>query len=699
MTLAYARTHLQANGDYGTDIINTGGPEWTASYWRLQGVASTGRPPRFIAYRGNMLVVGAYSRVLIRYSQNRKIVIAGLKKPSAISVAKGSGSGGSSGRALLFCTFLHKEQGRILAESDRSNIVQLDGMVGEGFVWTIPSTGAETRVTHIRGYRSMDGSDYRLAWEKAYGATSVTENVTTGNLLQVGPDQGANDLPPIGVFFATEFAGSVWYARTSDHPYRIWRSKIGFPEYVHAVDYRDTDGRETITAIARTAGEEILVMTADASYIMRLTGTQTQTEWKLERLDGSVGCICEAGIREIHRKLWVPGKSGYAVYDGSFRNVMTDVRPLWAEDYKANPLAYGMGFAIDDRQAKLLYFFTPRLTPTTYEGHVCGTLVWVAAYEDFEPALGGTRAQPDWMIDVYSERAASALYNEAGEVVIGWCDGQIRKQDEEDGDDDGDALAKPGLVRHGHNFFNMPGDDIQSGKTLAQFWAYVESETSGWSIYALGGDEQAYRQLLPDNVRHHWKADVLASLQEATESRSGITRTMRALPKTVHYFGKVERASGRGFTFELRTLSATHWAYRGHGGLLGPGAADRRTEFETNFDLTLQWRIKGSATWLAMPIAITLAEAVPPYTPVTIELQTTAAYAFGPSTTPLLLDIDFTGAHMPVDVTDAAMAALVKVTEHIFTEPATGTVNVSAVDAHLIASNSRDAEAITVVGA
>ena len=130
------------------------------------------------------------------------------------------------------------------------------------------------------------------------------------------------------------------------------------------------------------------------------------------------------------------------------------------------------------------------------------------------------------------------------------------------------------------------------------------------------------------------------------------------------------------------------------------GAADRRTEFETNFVISMLWKLHGGSTWLAFPIAVTLAESEAPYTPVTVDIQTTITYPFGPASVPILLNLTFAGDDMPIDVEDEPIGAgLVVVTEHVFTVPATGTVTPTATDDNGIEATAHSAETITILAA
>jgi hypothetical protein len=215
------------------------------------GVIATGNKPDFVWFRGDLYLIGGYSRVLVRHRQEARWRPAGIRQPDAVlSVVTGSGSGGSPGQALCYTTFLHKQGARLLAESNPSNVVSLPDQTGLGYDWTLQTTGAEARVTHVRGYRSMNGGPYRKAFEVPFGTATFTENVKTNQLLQTGPS--GHYIPPFGLSFAAKAFGRMWYARTNDYPHRLWGSQPGNPQYVPITNFRDTDDREAITGLAKS---------------------------------------------------------------------------------------------------------------------------------------------------------------------------------------------------------------------------------------------------------------------------------------------------------------------------------------------------------------------------------------------------------------------------------------------------------------
>lgn len=576
-------TYVQqtTTGSPSTDIRSTTGRDYLAVDWHAQGIFSTNRRPVIVKWRaGDLYMAGCYTRPLVRHTLDGKWWAAGIKPPiQPVTVVPGSGSGGSSGACLAFITFLHKAGRIVLAESDWSNVVDVGTLTGQGRAWsTIQNTGADPRVTHVRGYVSMIGGDYKMAWEAPYGISSIEENVPTARLSLLGPDEYG--LPPFGTRYIHAWQGRMWYANTPEHPYRIWFSHPGAPQYVRPAAFRDTHEREEITGVWK-GRNELIVFCLRSCYLIRQFGSG-EDDFVMEKLDSDVGCINHHSIYELHNKLWFAGEDGAWLYDGTFRYLMSDIRLLWQADYAANKDAFTEGFVGHDKINKCFVFFTKRPARGAFEntGLSPGTIRYVGYYADFEPSMGGRMTQPEWSLDMLTRFDSAALYNQDGQLMIASCDGKIRVQDDTDPDDDGDTLKKRLIIRTPHYLFYKPGDSRQNGKTLKQLWTYVESELNSWTLYVLGGDENAWKRVRPDNVRHHWRYVVPASALTQNVTYDSAVYQYEYTEESVHFF-LPEKSSGRGFTFEIVADNPVGMQYRGLGGLYSPGPAPRFPKTET----------------------------------------------------------------------------------------------------------------------
>jgi hypothetical protein len=433
-------------------------------------------------------------------------------------------------------------------------------------------------VTHVAGYASVNGSNYRRAFLMPYGAATFSEGLATNQLTIAGSD--GNYLPPSGVAFAVEFAGRMWYLNSPEHPYRAWRSDPGEPQYVGLANFLDTTDRDEITGAGVCQGV-LVVLTISKAYVIRASGNT----FILDRLDSSFGCLSHFGIIEIHNKLWFPTQDGVAIYDGAgFYFVMKDMRPYWQADYLEHQDAFRDSFAVNDKIGKNYMLLTPRTERDAFEDWSPGLVTYVGNYLNFERSMGGQNEQPDWSIDLRNRIDYSAFYGLDNRLYFGGEDGKLRIEDATDPDDDGDTLSKPTLIEHGVQLFQEPGDDVEGGKQLDQLWAYVESELNAWTAYVFMGDEWIEDSFQPDNVLKNWKRDVDASaLTQVAIDPEGGEMLASYIQETVHNLGGPEGVSGRGFMFRVRATGAIGMKYRGHGGIWARGQAPRVEKEITRF--------------------------------------------------------------------------------------------------------------------
>jgi len=608
-TILYVQELVAGSGQLSTNLADTVN-DTTTFYEALvnQGVYRTGRRPVLVNFRGDIYLAGVFTRPLVRHMTDRAWLLAGIKPPQeAVSVAPGTGSGGSSGDCLAYTTFLHKEDQRVMAESNPSNFVDVGTLTGEGRDWSnIQATAAERRVTHVRGYVSMNGADYRMAWEAPYGVTAVSENVNTSRLSLLGPNDFRNNIPPYGVRYIHPWAGRMWYANNDEFPYRIWYSQPGWPQYVGKAQFRDTLAREPITGIHR-GRNELIVFCQDNSYLIRQFGGG-QDDFVMERLDSNVGSVTHFSIKEIHNRLWFAARDGIWIYDGAFRYVLDDLRSKYEQEYCEDQESFENGFAVYDKLNKVYIFNRiPTIavggSATEWEpktGISPKTVGYVGYIAEFEPSMAGQELQPDWTFDFRGRQDSSSLYGKDNELYVASCDGKIRRQikpcelslalaayrDEGSSafsatlygsDDDGDSAVKKLIIRHSHMLFSEPGDDLQSGKVIEQVWTHIESLISTWIFYGLGGDEDAWNQVRPDNTDFFWKRTWAGSDFSELRTVRGDTYVYTFCAKSVHYM-EPEKLTGRGFTFEIQATSPLLMKYRGVGGMWAPGPADRHPE-------------------------------------------------------------------------------------------------------------------------
>ena len=660
-----------------------------------EGAQFTGNRPCFVWFRGDLYVIGYYTRPVVRHAAaGGRWYLAGIQPPlRPLTVVPGSGAGGSSGVCLAAITFVHKVGLRVLAESNFSNVVEVGSLTGQGRVWSgIDNLTGEKRVTHVRGYVSMNGFDFRMAWEAPYGATTITENVRTQRLTFVGPQNYDRLIPPATRFGHVAF-GRMWYARSAKYPYRLWYSLAGEPQYTKAAAFRDTTDKEPITAIWK-GRNELLVWGIRSAYMIRQFGNG-QDDFVLEKLDSDVGCLTHFGISEIHNRIWFPSEDGVWIYDGGFKYLMKELTPLWKTDFEADKDPFLNGFAMHDRINKCYIFVTQRQDRPVFEdtGFRAGSVEYVGYYGSFDPSLAGDQQHPDWMIDLKDRFDSCGFYNSDGELVIGSCDGKLRKQDFEEGSDDADLLQKQAIIRTGHQLFFEPGDELEYGKELLQLWAYVESEFNSWTIYCRGGDEQTWKAQLPDANFWYWNTVVPASEFEETRTIKGRNQTQRTydilyVPETVHTFTP-EKVTGRGFTFELRAVAPIKMEYRGVGGAWAPGPKQRSMDEVTNYDLTAVVQYPSLPTAVPVDPRHTAVAAADGDVHVEVSVE---SYNYGTPAFPIAITVRATNPNGTVAWTDSlSLAGLSPPAavgpNHAITSGNDWTISITAVDANGVPAN------------
>lgn len=556
-------------------------PVVTSADLAAQGITLTTRRPCIIRFKGEVFITGCFSRPLYYPVRDPLWVPVGIRPHDQTLTVAATGSGSLVGQALCYITYQHRVGDVVLAESNPSNYVPVNLAGAAARQWGgLTSATRERRVTHVAGYVSLNGAGFRRAFVMPYGATTYTEGTAEAALTIEGPYK--NYLPPMGAAFSCVFANRVWYANTSEYPWRIWFSEAGEGQYVDLASFRDTLDRDAISGIAPCQGV-LIVFTLEKAYAIRFNGTT----FTIDRIDSSFGCICHFGCVEIHNKLWFPSQDGIAIYEGGgFRFVMKDMRPYWQADYLEHQQEFMNGFAVNNKTAKNYVFIIPREKRDEFEDWEPGHVAYIGNYLNFEPSMGGVNEQPDWSIDLAHRIQYAAFYGLDNRLYFGGEDGAVRVEDDLDGDDDGDTIQKELRIDHGLLLFQEPGDDVESGKKLEQLWVYTESELTDWRFAAMMGDEWAELQFEPDNIKNAalFHRDATALTQVIPDPDGSGEMLADYIPETVHHLG-VEGIAGRGITARVRAIAPVGLKYRGFGGMWGPGAGPRKARHITTFSV------------------------------------------------------------------------------------------------------------------
>lgn len=500
--------------------------------------------PSFAKFRRTTVIAGRYDRMVTYRDDLDTFYPIGITPPSVKpTLAVVAGTGTIDGDIIGYYTFVQKSGGIVICESAPSPpsdtvTADRDGQIN----WTAIAATAETRVTHVRLYRSDGGLDARQLAEFAIGTTAYTDTSAFLSLGQVMVDSGG--VPPYTAYNRT-YKGRVYYAGDPDHPDYIWFSNAEDPENVDAESFFRTASGEAVTGLG-TQGDTLLIFTANTADQFRELGTD---DFAKRQASTSIGCINHRSIVQIHDRIWFASQAGIYVYDGSFRYVTADLKTFWKDEYAAHRTEYEACFAADDRPENCYILSIP------FSDH---TFRWVAYYLPFEPEVGGGDSQPWWFFD-YRTRVDKALglltYGSIRyRLYVGSDDGYLRQEDvDSNANDDGDTYAKALTLQTKLYLMDDPGGDSEEGKKLIRLWSYVEGENNAWTVKAYGGDESA-----GDQLTYNWKDDVAASLLN--------TGGHIYVAKTVHPHIP-EQVTGRGFQFVYTATSPLGWIWRGLGGL------------------------------------------------------------------------------------------------------------------------------------
>jgi hypothetical protein len=547
------------------------------------GVTPTGRPASIVSDNRRSYIFGAFSSPIC-LDEAAQATTMGLMAPAVAPTLAGSGSGNVDGDGLGAYAYRYKIGARIVCESNLSPDSAAVTFTNDMAAWSDLLPSPDPKATHIVSYRAMDGGLYRESAERGIGNTSFTENRAELALGAAPPNDGEEEdgnrgVPPWGQF-AEVFHRRLWIAGDPRFPDRVWFSEVNEFEAVGAISYIETLEHEPITGIKKHRDTLILYCRRCCYYIRGYT----RDDFEILKLDPQIGCISHFSIVNINNMLVWASEEGVYAYDGGRpKFIMGDVgKNLWQVELEEDPTPFQNCLGAWDPIEEVYVLLTPRITAATDpDNPVSDTNPPVSPRSVYYECDMSDPGIYHWMLKK-RDRIDSALgVLSDGRLVVGSSDGFIRTENEyADADDDGDTYLKLMKIRTGHQLFNDPGGSVQDGKEIVNFWTYMTSETTAWTLRLLGGDEEAWQQMTPDNSRNFWKEDIAASALSQTVTYGGSDYTQVAIPKSVHNHIP-EKVSGRGLTVEIEVSSPLDIRFLGFGGYWKPGAAPRQTLSET----------------------------------------------------------------------------------------------------------------------
>jgi len=499
----------------------------------------------------------------------------------------------------------------------------VDQPLGDGTTQEILAQ-AYSRASHVELWLSVDGADPRFVTRRQLGATTAVEAVATLALGEVAPDDFSEF--PKGAFNAIYHDRQI-ISGDAKNPDTVYLSEIFFPERYAGVSFRTRNG-ERVTGLL-PCRDVLLVFTASSTY--RLQG-YTEDDFELVLDDPDIGCITHFGLAVIYGNAWTPDQKGIFMWNGSYHQMLDNNKKYWQLDYKRHPADYEDGFAVHDPNEYTYTFFMNRYIYSLPEDSIPNdwpfvdilqdarcTLGWVGNYEETTPQVEGTYGQAKWSFDFLDRIIPTAgVLSDAGgkrtDVYFGACDGLIRTKDIFNADDDGDLYGKRFIVQTKHYYFDDPGGKGYDGKRLLEFWSYLESEHTNWTVAVIGGDEKAwyktmvlfendqvqgvapFLELWPElrgipyrrsfNVSGaDWYDEVAGTWAFTLDGSPPVPNETVVptppysinvyVPQTVHVHAP-EKVSGRGFTFIYFAATPVKVEFRGVGGIYGPAPATRK---------------------------------------------------------------------------------------------------------------------------
>ncbi len=526
--------------------------------WDSIGVPSNqtypNRRPSWITYEDRRIIVGPYERGVL-VTPGGASVLLGITAPAVAPVLTSAGGGSLTGNMIGYFSWVHKENGVDIHESDLSpgsNTLTLSGTQQRDWTWS--DGAAEPRVTHTRLYVSVDGALPRFVMDLPVGTETVTEDTAAAALGDTPPVDAdgnlanARGVPPYAQF-VEKYHDRAVYGPDPDAPYRFWLSEIGEPESVGPLSYFDLRDREGLTCLKR-AGDDLV--TAGAHVLYNFTGYD-ENDFQMHKVSDSVGILCHFACIAINEILWFPAQLGIFNYipGGVIRYMLgDDLRTWWKDEYKNFPSLFERSVAINDKEESVYKFLL--VYPT-----LPGSRYLVGHYTDIDPSMGGVGPMR-WTFDYRNRRdSIVGVLLDPGtlreQVYAGTCDGYLRREnDYTNADDDADGYGKRLTLETAH-FLPKSGQGSSAssgvdGAFLQLLSLYVQSEEKAWDLEVRVGQDNAYLSQHP-------------AYQRRVRASAKTIAGRRRVQQTGHQFTPM--VSGAGWIIKISQLNAIGFTYAG----------------------------------------------------------------------------------------------------------------------------------------
>ena len=521
-------------------------------------VKATNRLPSIIRFRDQVeMVAGMFDRVLIRDIREQAWFRSGIEAPpEAPDVELTTGSPGVTGSMLCYLQFLHKIGDRIIHQGNLSLPASLSP-ASQAITWTLPTIAPDVdRVTHISGWRAVDGNLPRRAWTLPLGTTSITEEVSgdTLNASATVPLRGTkHDLNARGVWpnvqWLETYHNAVFGAGDLQHKERLYYTRLYEPESVDPTlngTWFATENGEPIAGIARFQDELIVGAWPRGFYSVQGYGPRS---WRMRKINDYYQLLTHFSMRRVGPEgyLWMLTNHGPVAYvgGGRFIELADDFYESIRDDIRTNIETYRGAIAYPDDYQRVWKCLLPQANTTSY--YIKG--------EYRRVSKGGL---PAWYSDirVRQDTVLGQFYTSSDGLlssVVGSCDGHVRQENvADDADDDGDTYAKAMDVIFRHEVAGDQGGDDAHGRTWQGVDLFLKNQNTDVTLQTYAGDDTAPDASNPSETHTLKKSSQLE--EELYEGR--VPRTSR--------FVKLDETAGKGCTVRLTATSPVGVEVRGY---------------------------------------------------------------------------------------------------------------------------------------
>jgi hypothetical protein len=494
------------------------------------------QPVSWASYQGLAYAVGGWTDNAV-FTGDFKPWSLGIEPPTVVpTVALGAGPG-ITAEVICYLRFLDIDTGERSPLSAPSATLSA---VNQSIDWTnlVAVTSPNPRVTHVEGWRSVDGSLPRFVWSREIGVTSVNDAVAVGAMGEAFTEDYDK--------FPRCRYNVIWHERqvmagNDEHPDTIYFSLIGYPERRSTITLRTKSGHPVIGLLV--VRDTLIVLCRAASEIV---SGFTEDDIQIQIAQPRIGALSHWATQVIHGLAFIWADLGLYLCDGSSWFYMgEDVQTTYAQDYLAHRTQYESAVATHDPVMNVVMLIVQSdvsVRPT----------VWVADYNVVLPQQGGNFTQPNWSFDHYdvgydpSEKFGSCAAvlavpgGHRGDTYFGSTAGRIYRYCQTTFDEANVTLHDCEIV-HGADAYADQGGDSNHGKRFSEIDVFMTAERNSWRLNVLGGDEWILEQeKIGDDAETHqdfqFQADVPASLAYS----GGIQYEKR----TVHHF-KIPSVTGR----------------------------------------------------------------------------------------------------------------------------------------------------------